>query len=182
MKIAILGCSGSGKSTLANSLSTSLGIPHLELDQYFHLPNWTHPEKEEYREIVADLLKNYEASGWVIDGNYQSTLGNLVPNAADLVIWFNLKKWVVTYRTLKRTLFRTIFRKTLWNGNRESLTNLFKTDPDLNVVLWTWTQYDKYRNWGKVTNEQLPSHILWFEIRKPSDIKQLQSYLRKITN
>ena len=62
MKIAIVGNSGSGKTTLAKDLSDLLGIPRIELDQYFHQPNWTHPTSQEFKGTVASLIQSHMES------------------------------------------------------------------------------------------------------------------------
>ena len=180
MKIAIVGNSGSGKTTLAKDLSDLLGIPRIELDQYFHQPNWTHPTSQEFKETVASLIQSHADSGWIIDGNYQRRLEDLVPNSADLIIWFNLKRRVVIYRTLKRSILRSLMRKTLWNGNRESFLNLLKTDPYENSVLWSWTQHSRYREWGVEAQNRLTSNQEWFEVKNSSDLKSLKKRLSLI--
>ena len=177
MKIAIVGNSGSGKTRLAKSLSEILGIPRIELDQHFHQPNWTHPTSQEFKETVASLIQSHTESGWIIDGNYQRRLDGLVPNSADLIIWFNLKKRVVIYRILKRSILRSLVRKTLWNGNRESFLNLLKTDPYENIVLWSWTQHTRYREWGIEERNRCSSNQEWFEVKNSSDLKRLKRRL-----
>jgi adenylate kinase family enzyme len=177
MKIAIVGNSGSGKTTLAKDLSDLLGIPRIELDQYFHQPNWTHPTSQEFKGTVASLIQSHMESGWIIDGNYQRRLEELVPNSADLIIWFNLKRRIVIYRILKRSILRSLVRKTLWNGNRESFLNLLKTDPYENVVLWSWTQHSRYREWGIHARNRCLSNQEWFEVKNPSDLKRLKERL-----
>jgi len=180
MKIAIVGNSGSGKTTLAKDLSDLLGIPRIELDQYFHQPNWTHPTSQEFKETVASLIQSHADSGWIIDGNYQRRLEDLVPNSADLIIWFNLKRRVVIYRILKRSILRSLMRKTLWNGNRESFLNLLETDPYENVVLWSWTQHSRYREWGVEAQNRSTSNQEWFEVKNSSDLKSLKKRLSLI--
>lgn len=190
MRIAIVGNSGSGKTTLAKDLSGLLGIPRIELDQYFHQPNWTHPSSQEFKELVASLIESHKQTGWIIDGNYQRRLDDLVPRSADLIVCFNLPRRVVIYRILKRSILRSITRKILWNGNRESFINLLKTDPYENVVLWSWTQHSRYREWGQVTRSKISSGQEWFEIRNSADLKKLRASLatsdarkkRKFTN
>jgi len=177
MKIAILGCSGSGKSTLANYLSASLGIPHIELDSFFHLPNWSEQTPETFKAQVSEQIRAHDISGWVIDGNYQSKLGNLVVESAEVIISFNLPRYLVTYRVVRRTLIRTILREELWNGNHERFKNLLTLDPHLNIILWTWTQHGKYKDWGNKAKEIYSGEKLWLEVRKPSDLKELESRL-----
>jgi hypothetical protein len=36
-----------------------------------------------------------------------------------------------------------ITRRELWSGNRERLSSLLSRDPEENIVLWSWTQYQK---------------------------------------
>ena len=177
MKIAIVGCSGSGKTTLANELSLQLGLPKIELDQYFHQPNWTHPNSQEFKETVELLIQSHIESGWIIDGNYQRRLDDLVPCSADLIIWFNLERRIVMYRILKRSIGRSIFRKVLWNGNRESFKNLLKRDPYENIVLWSWTQHSRYREWGIEARTRITSKQEWFEVRNMNDLKRLKTHL-----
>ena len=177
MRIAIVGNSGSGKTTLAKDLSGLLGIPRIELDQYFHQPNWTHPSSQEFKELVASLIESHKQTGWIIDGNYQRRLDDLVPRSADFIVCFNLPRRVVIYRILKRSILRSITRKILWNGNRESFINLLKTDPYENVVLWSWTQHSRYREWGQVTKSKISSGQEWFEIRNSADLKKLKASL-----
>lgn len=174
MKIAIVGNSGSGKTTLAKELSELLGIPRIELDQYFHQPNWTHPTSQEFKETVSSLIQSHTDSGWIIDGNYQRRLEDIVPLSADFIIWFNLERRVVIYRILKRSILRSMFGKILWNGNRESFINLLKNDPYENVVLWSWTQHSRYREWGVSAKKRFSSSQEWFEIRNSSDLKRLK--------
>ena len=178
MKIAILGCSGSGKTTLASSLSSSFGIPHIELDSFFHLANWSQPTPEAFKIQISEQLRAHDRSGWVIDGNYKSMLGKIVVESADVIIWFNLPRYLVTYRVVKRTIIHAVSRKELWNGNKQKFGNLFKRDPHLNIIVWTWTQHGKYRDWGVSAREIYSREKLWLEVRKPSDIKQFESTLR----
>ena len=177
MKIAIVGNSGSGKTTLAKDLSDLLGIPRIELDQYFHQPHWTNPTSEEFKATVTSLIHTHTESGWIIDGNYQRRLDGLVPNSADLIIWFNLKKRIVIYRILKRSILRSLARKELWNGNRESFLNLLKADPYENVVLWSWTQHSRYKEWGIDARNRCLSNQVWFEVKNSSDLKRLKKRL-----
>jgi adenylate kinase family enzyme len=81
---------------------------------------------------------------WVIDGNY-SSVRDLVWARADTVVWFDLPKQVVMRQVIGRTLRRTIRREELWNGNREPLANLWRPDPQHNIILWAWTNHSKYR-------------------------------------
>jgi hypothetical protein len=65
---------------------------------------------------------------WVIDGSYQSELGDLVFRNADLVVWLDVPMYVWLPRLLRRTVRRLVTREVLWNGDRESLRNVFDRD------------------------------------------------------
>jgi hypothetical protein len=124
-RVSMVGISGSGKTTLGRRLAESLGVPFIELDSIFHLPEWRDLPRDEFRSQVAELVA---AEGWVVDGNY-SAVRDLVWERADTVVWINLSRAVVMRRVLARTLRRVVTREELWNGNREPLSNLYKWDP-----------------------------------------------------
>jgi adenylate kinase family enzyme len=117
-KLAIIAsASGNGKTTLGRELARRLDVPFVELDSLVHGPGWTETPDDQLRHQLEPLLA---ASGWVIDGAYQHKLGNLVLEAADLVIWLDLPIRVWLPRLLHRTARRIRGDEPLWNGNRES--------------------------------------------------------------
>lgn len=140
-RVSIVGNSGSGKSTLARALAERLDVVHVELDAIYHQPGWTPLPIDEFRTRVTQAASG---DGWVIDGNYSTTL-DAVWARADTVLWLDLPKPVVMWQVLRRTVWRGLLRRPLWNGNRESLGNLFSRDPDRNLILWAWRHHDRYR-------------------------------------
>jgi adenylate kinase family enzyme len=184
MKIALMGCSGSGKSTLARRLEHELGYPRVELDSYFHLPGWKARPAEQFKSEVSEFLRNSErlADGWIVDGNYLSKLDDLVTSKAEVVIWFNLPKAEVMKRVIRRSIKRAITREELWNGNRESIANLFKWDPAKSIIRWSWTQYDSYveelSEMAKVAEKERKQ--LWIEIKNEKDLLTAFNYLASI--
>jgi len=76
----------------------------------------------------------------VVDGNWESRLGDLL-DGADAVVWLDHPRRIVMSRVVRRTLWRGLTRQELWHGNRESLASLRHRDPDQNIVLWSWTSY-----------------------------------------
>jgi adenylate kinase family enzyme len=139
-RVSIVGSSGSGKSTFARQLAASLGTPHVELDELWHDPGWTNPSPEEFVRRVTAVT---DTARWVVDGNYaRVTREGPVWERADTVIVMALPKMAVMRQIVTRTVRRVITRQELWNGNREPLTNLYRWDPERNVVRWAWTKYD----------------------------------------
>lgn len=66
-RVAVVGSPGSGKSTVAKTVSSALGVPHLELDSVFHQPGWTELPTDEFQDAVRTFTDGAE---WVVDGNY----------------------------------------------------------------------------------------------------------------
>jgi hypothetical protein len=116
-KIAVQGTGGSGKTTVAKELARRHGVPHVELDALFHGPNWVETPPEEFRRRVAAATAG---DGWVVDGNYDSSLGDLVLGRADTVVWLDLPLRVSLARVTRRTIGRIRTGEELWSGNRES--------------------------------------------------------------
>jgi adenylate kinase family enzyme len=116
-KIAVIGTSGSGKTTVARELARRLGVPHVELDALYHGPGWTETPVEEFRRRVVAAT---DADGWVVDGNYNSKLGDFVLERADTVVWLDVPLRVALSRVTLRTIRRIRTGEELWSGNRES--------------------------------------------------------------
>jgi adenylate kinase family enzyme len=140
LRVCIIGASGSGKTTLGAQLAARMGAPHVELDALHHGPEWSEPGAEEFRRIVEPLL---EQESWVIDGAYWHKLGEMVPAAADTVIWIDLPLRVTISRLLVRTFDRLWNRRELWNGNRESLRGAFWGKESL--FWWAVQKHREYR-------------------------------------
>jgi adenylate kinase family enzyme len=122
-------------------LAAALGAPHVELDSIFHQPGWTPLGEEEFRARVAEATA---ADRWVVDGNY-SVVHEIVWDNADGVVWFDLPYATVLFRTIRRTLRRTMTRQELWNGNREPFSNLWSLNPEKSIIAWAATRHGVYR-------------------------------------
>jgi hypothetical protein len=104
-RISVKGSSGSGKSTVAAELAGRLGLTYIELDALHHGPNWSEPTAEEFRAIVRQAM-DVAPAGWVVDGNYDSKLGDLVVDEADMIVWLDLPISVKFPRVWRRTMHR----------------------------------------------------------------------------
>ncbi len=119
MRVNVKGISGSGKSTFARELAERLGVPYLEIDAVHHGPNWTEASAEELQARVREFMAA-APDGWVIDGNYESKLGELVLASADRIVCLDPPLRVALRRLWRRTLQRIRGEIELWSGNRES--------------------------------------------------------------
>lgn len=136
----------------------------------FHKPGWTPTPRAELREAVAPLLR---ADRWVVDGNYSSLVQDLVWARADVVVWLDLSRRRVMASVIGRTLTRGALRKVLWNGNRESLRSLFNREPEENIVLWSWTQWPKYRaQYERAATDPANSHLTFIRLRTRKEVRQ----------
>jgi adenylate kinase family enzyme len=124
-RIVVIGASGAGKTTVARQLAARLGVAHVELDALHHGPGWTEAEPEEFRRTVGQAIS---VDGWVADSLYPGKLGELLPLAADTIVWLDLPLRVVLRRLVWRTLRRLVTQEELWNGNRERLRDQFHGD------------------------------------------------------
>ncbi len=116
----IASASGNGKTTLGRELARRLDVPFVEVDALVHRPNWVETPNDELRALLEPILAG---DGWVVDGTYRSKLGDLVLEAADVVVWLDQPIRVWLPRLLRRTARRIRRREELWNGNRETWRN-----------------------------------------------------------
>jgi adenylate kinase family enzyme len=119
-RVLVVGTSGSGKSRLSRRLATRLDAPHVELDALRHQAGWVPMPAAEMRARVERLTAG---DRWVVDGNYLD-VQPVVLARADTVVWIDLPRWLVMTRLARRSLWRGVTRRELWNGNRESLRRL----------------------------------------------------------
>jgi adenylate kinase family enzyme len=122
-RVNVKGISGSGKSTFALELARRLGLPYVELDAVHHGPNWSEPTDEVFRARVQAAM-DAAPDGWVIDGNYEGKLGELVLSQADTIVWLDLPFRVKARRLWRRTATRIRDDVELWSGNKETWRNV----------------------------------------------------------
>jgi adenylate kinase family enzyme len=118
-RINVKGSSGAGKTTYGRAVAARLGLPYVEVDELNHGPNWSEATAEELQAKLRDFMAASPA-GWVIDGNYERKLGDLVLGAADTAVWIDLPLHTTLARLWRRTRARIRGDETLWNDNKES--------------------------------------------------------------
>jgi adenylate kinase family enzyme len=141
-RINVRGISGAGKSTFSADLADRLGLAYVELDALYHGPNWSEPTIEEFRARVHAAM-DAAAQGWVIDGSYDSKLGEIVVAAADTIIWLDLPFRKIFPRLWKRTIHRIRNNVELWNGNRETWRDQFASRQS--IFFWTLRAHLRHR-------------------------------------
>ena len=157
-KILILGSCGAGKSTLAKRLHKLLDIPIIHLDEHYWKPNWTRPERDEWQEKVANLVKGEK---WIMDGNYRSSLDIRLPQA-DTVILLDFPPSVCFYRLLKRRLKKDRADKIA--GCKERIN--FEL---LKWVLWTFPRINRKEIGKKIESVKKQKEI--FILKSNEDVE-----------
>ena len=104
MKIFILGISGSGKTFLAKKLSEKLKIKHFDLDNLYWEIKYTKKRDKSKRAKILDKILEKE-SDWIFEGIY-NIWTEKIRDEADLIIWLDMPKNLMTWRILKRWLKR----------------------------------------------------------------------------
>lgn len=166
-RISVVGNPGSGKTATSLAIAERLGLPHVELDALFHGPNWSAPQKDEFRRRVSGTLDTLD--GWVADGNYSGYLGPLVLERAELLLWLDLPLRVCLRRLWTRTLRRIRTREELWDAkNRESFKNVFLARDSL--FLWTLKAHFGHRREWPARFAAQP-HLEVVRLRTPREVE-----------
>lgn len=98
-RAVILGTSGAGKSTVAHALAEVYDLPHVDLDG---MTTGTYPPVTG-EAFVSRVREVVEQRDWIIDGDYQRGLGDLVLSRAEFAVWLDLPLRVSLGRMWSRT-------------------------------------------------------------------------------
>jgi adenylate kinase family enzyme len=163
-KVAIMSsASGNGKTTLGRELAQRLHVPFVELDALVHGPGWVEATDDALRAQLEPIVKS---DGWVIDGTYQRKIGDLVLDAADVVVWLDLPIRVWLPRLVRRTWRRLRGREELWNGNTESLASAVWGRESL--FMWAIrSHYRRRREWP-----QALAHLDVIRLRTTGEVER----------
>ncbi|MBL8118708.1 MAG: adenylate kinase [Anaerolineae bacterium] len=164
-RIIIVGTSGAGKSVLGKQAAERLGVPFIDLDALFWLPNWMQVADEVFRERVQNAL---QPPHWVAAGNY-SRARDLIWQRATQVVWLDYPLWLTQWRLFKRTVRRVVTQEDLWQtGNRESWRTQFFSRQS--ILLWAIQAHGRYRKrYVEVLQAPEYKHLAVLRFRRPSE-------------
>ena len=172
-RIAVVGATGCGKTSAASMLAYLIEVEHIELDALYWGPGWTKPKREVFRQRVEQALK---APGWVVDGNYRE-VRDLTWGNADALVWLDYDLPVVLWRLTWRTLRRILFREILWNNNRETLCDAFFRKDSL--FLYALTSQKRQRSsYPQLLLSSDYTHLQIIHLRSP---KETQEWLERLS-
>lgn len=170
-RISIRGATGSGKTTLGHTLGQRFGLPVVELDALYWLPNWQAKPLDRFR---ADVQATLDAcpQGWVCVGNY-SQAQDLVLSQADIILWLRLPFRVSFWRLFKRTVARAWTQKPLWEGNqnRESWRQSFCSRNS--ILLYAITSRKMHVQNTLRSLDATPHHAPVIELRSARAVRRL---------
>lgn len=171
-RINVVGTSGSGKTTLAQRLSRQLDLPHVELDALYWGPNWTEPQRDVFRQQVAQALSQPR---WVVDGNY-SAVRDIVWARVDTVVWLDYPLSLVLWQITRRTVRRAARQQELWQGNREDWRRMFSRE---SIILWALQTYRRRRRQYQALFTD-PAHAYLLKVRLLSP-RHTETWLATLT-
>jgi adenylate kinase family enzyme len=164
----IASASGNGKTRTRRALAGRLGVPFYELDALHHGPNWKPATREE---LLARVEPIVASEAWVIDGTYRGTIGDVVPDAADTVVWLDLPLYVWLPRLVRRTARRVIRKEELWGGNRERWRDVLH--PTNSVVIYALRNYRR-------TRHTLETELARFDLARLRSTAKVDRFLRSV--
>jgi adenylate kinase family enzyme len=174
-RVGVVGSSCAGKTTFSRCLAQHLGIPHIELDALYWLPNWKPRPRREFLALVEEAVAQEH---WVIDGNY-SAVRTLVWSRATTVVWLNYTFPTVLWRALTRTVRRSLTQEELFAGNRESLRLAFLSRES--ILWWVITTFHQRRHqYQALFNGPAWAQLTRVEIRNSAEAERFLETLATV--
>ncbi len=151
---------------MGRELAARLEVPFHELDALFWKPGWVESTAEELHAAVVAIIAT---DAWVIDGSYQSKIGQLVLGNADVVVWLDLPLRTWLPRLVRRTIRRARTGEELWDGNHESLRNAFLSRDSL--ILFTLRHFRGRR-------KRYPERFAAYDVARLRSQREIDSFLK----
>jgi adenylate kinase family enzyme len=163
----VVGTSGAGKTTLSFRLAELLGCPHIELDAFQHGPHWQQATVEEPRDRTDRATAG---DCWVCDGNYEA-VRDLVWGRATQLVWLDYERPLIMARVIRRSVWRAITRKPMWNENREDWRSW--ADPE-HPIRWAWAKHgERRRKYPELLRQPAYAHLDVLRLRHPRETRRL---------
>jgi adenylate kinase family enzyme len=101
-------------------------------------PGWAAVPPEEQRRLVTEICAG---DTWLLDTAYGDWLD--VPMArVELVVALDYPRWLSLQRLVRRTLARVLDKKTICNGNTETLRQMLGSD---SIIRWHFRSFARKR-------------------------------------
>ena len=169
-KINVIGTSASGKTTFSRKLAQKLNLNYIELDDLLWMDDWQETADGEFFQKLRMSMGDAK-HGYVIDGNYSRTT-HITWQEIDTAIWLDLPFHINLFRSVKRAVNRSLFRKKLWqsSNNKESFSRVLSRD---SIILWMIKTHQKNRRkYLEKMNDPQYSHIRFIHLKSTKEIEQ----------
>jgi adenylate kinase family enzyme len=137
-RVLIYGVTGSGKTTLARHVARRTGLPWHSVDDLTWEPGWIGVPAEEQRRRVGAICAG---ESWILDSGYSQWI-DVVLARVELIVALDYPRWRSLARLVRRTLGRAIDRRTICNGNTESLRQIVARD---SIIVWHFRSFARKR-------------------------------------
>lgn len=169
-RVWVVGHSGTGKTTTARNMAAKLGALHVDLDELHWLPGWQERPGDEMRAMLAAHLATAPGGRWVISGNYQRFVGEMLRDSMTALVWAHPLFYANQRQIWRRTAARWLDGGTCCNGNTESLQNILQLNNG-SILYWCW--FGRERCTGKI--QLLIDEVLATGKLRPEDVLELRS-------
>jgi len=132
------GVTGSGKTTLAERISRTTSLPWYSVDDLMWEPGWVEVPLDDQRRKISAICAQ---DAWILDTAYGHWL-DLPLSKVELIVALDYPRSVSLLRLVRRTVSRCCGRRTICNGNTESLRNVLSRD---SIIRWHFRSFHKKR-------------------------------------
>jgi adenylate kinase family enzyme len=137
-RILVYGVTGSGKTTMAAAIAERTGLPWHSADDLTWEADWVQVELAEQRRRITEVCAGER---WILDTAYGKWRD--IPVArAQLIVGLDYPRWLSLSRLVRRTLARVIDRRTVCNGNIETLRGTFSRE---SIIVWHFKSFARKR-------------------------------------
>jgi adenylate kinase family enzyme len=142
----VYGVTGSGKTTLARKISERTGLPWHSVDDLAWEPGWVEVG-------LAEQISRFRAicagDRWVMDTAYGKWI-EVALSRAEVIVALDYPRWLSLSRLVRRTLWRSITRERVCNGNVEPFLRMLSED---SIIRWHFRSFarkrERMRRWAE---------------------------------
>lgn len=172
-RIQIVGLSGAGKTTLGRLIAGRFGLPLIDLDALYWEPGWV---EVGHAELSRRLARQVSGDGWVVAGNYLRTTEPQLWSRLTQLVVLDLPLLLLLWRTVHRTVRRSLTGEPCCNGNHESLARVLHHDGVVRHLLRSWR--DRRTRYAALADHPALAHMQVVHLRSRRAVRDFVAELR----